>query len=304
MFYTILFYIILYKERMNILAEKKERLMSGVFFMAAFMSIVSLVLIIVFIFTNGIPVMTKYGLNEFLFGTVWRPTASEPRFGLLPMILGSIYVTAGSALIGVPIGLLTAVFMAEYCPPKLYKILKPSVSLMASIPSIVYGFFALQFLVPIIRDRVGGTGYSMLTAMLLLAIMILPTIIELSESALRAVPKSYYQGSMALGATQERSIFQVVMPAASSGILSSVVLGIGRAIGETMAVVLVAGNQPVGPNGLLKGVRTLTTNIVLEMSYASGDHRQALIATGVVLFVFILLINSAFIVIKNREAAK
>lgn len=289
---------------MNILAERKERVMSGVFFMAAFMSIVSLVLIIVFIFTNGIPVMIKHGFNEFLFGTVWRPTASEPRFGLLPMILGSIYVTAGATLIGVPIGLLTAVFMAEYCPPRLYKVLKPSVSLMASIPSIVYGFFALQFLVPIIRDRVGGTGYSMLTAMLLLAIMILPTVIELSESALRAVPNSYYQGSMALGATQERSIFKVVMPAASSGILSSVVLGIGRAIGETMAVVLVAGNQPVGPNGLLKGVRTLTTNIVLEMSYASGEHRQALIATGVVLFVFILLINSAFIVIKNREAAK
>lgn len=289
---------------MAILAEKKERAMSGVFFMAAFMSIVSLVLIIVFIFTNGIPVMIKHGLSEFLFGTVWRPTASEPRFGLLPMILGSIYVTTGAALIGVPIGILTAVFMADYCPPRLYKILKPSVSLMASIPSIVYGFFALQFLVPIIRERVGGNGYSMLTAMLLLAIMILPTIIELSESALRAVPKSYYQGSIALGATHERSIFTVVMPAASSGILSSVVLGIGRAIGETMAVVLVAGNQPVGPNGLLKGVRTLTTNIVLEMSYASGDHRQALIATGVVLFVFILLINSVFIVIKNRKAAK
>lgn len=289
---------------MTILAEKRERAMSGVFFMAAFMSIVSLVLIIVFIFTNGIPVMIKHGLDEFLFGTTWRPTASEPRFGLLPMILGSVYVTTGAALIGVPIGILTAVFMANYCPPRLYKVLKPSVSLMASIPSIVYGFFALQFLVPIIRDRVGGTGYSMLTAMILLAIMILPTVIELSESALRAVPKSYYEGSIALGATQERSIFQVVMPAASSGILSSVVLGIGRAIGETMAVVLVAGNQPVSPNSLLKGVRTLTTNIVLEMSYASGDHRQALIATGVVLFVFILLINSVFIVIKNREAAK
>lgn len=289
---------------MNILAEKKEQAMNGVFFMAAFMSIVSLVLIIVFIFTNGIPVMIKYGLGEFLFGTTWRPTASVPQFGLLPMILGSIYVTAGAALIGVPIGILTAIFMAEYCPPKLYQLLKPSVSLMASIPSIVYGFVALQFLVPIIRDTVGGNGYSMLTAMLLLAIMILPTVIELSESALRAVPKSYYQGSIALGATHERSIFQVVMPAASSGILSSVVLGIGRAIGETMAVVLVAGNQQVVPSGFLRGVRTLTTNIVLEMSYASGDHRQALIATGVILFVFILLINSIFIAIKNREAAK
>lgn len=286
------------------LAEQKERVMSGVFFIAAFMSVVSLVLIIVFMFTNGIPVMIRYGFDEFLFGTVWRPTVSEPRFGLLPMILGSIYVTAGAALIGVPIGVLTAIFMAEFCPQWLYKILKPSVSLMASIPSIVYGFFALQFLVPLIRDNIGGNGYSMLTAMLLLAIMILPTIIELSESSLRAVPRSYYNGSVALGATHERSIFKVLMPAASSGVLSSVVLGIGRAIGETMAVVLVAGNQPIVPSGILKGVRTLTTNIVLEMSYASGDHRQALIATGVVLFVFILIINSVFIVIKNREAAK
>lgn len=286
------------------MAEKKERAMNGVFFAAAFMSIVSLVLIIVFIFTNGIPVMLKYGFKEFLFGRIWQPTATVPKFGLLPMILGSIYVTAGAALIGVPIGILTAIFMAEYAPPALYRILKPSVSLMASIPSIIYGFFALQFLVPFIRNTLGGNGYSMLTAMLLLAIMILPTVIELSESAIRSVPKIYYEGSVALGATKERSIFEVVMPAASSGVLSSIVLGIGRAIGETMAVVLVAGNQPVGPNGLLKGVRTLTTNIVLEMSYASGDHRQALIATGVILFVFILLINSVFILIKNREGAK
>ncbi len=286
------------------LAEQKERLMNKVFLMAAFMSIVSLVLIIVFIFMNGIPVMLKYGVGEFLFGNVWRPTATEPRFGLLPMILGSVYVTAGAAVIGVPIGILTAIYMAEYCPPSLYRVLKPSVSLMASIPSIVYGFFALQFLVPIIRDYVGGNGYSMLTAMLLLAIMILPTIIELSEAALRSVPRSFFSGSLALGATRERTIFQVMMPAASSGILSSVVLGIGRAIGETMAVVLVAGNQPLAPRGLLRGVRTLTTNIVLEMSYASGDHREALIATGVVLFIFILLINSVFIIIKNREAAK
>lgn len=286
------------------LAEQKERVMSGVFFIAAFMSIVSLVLIIVFMFTNGIPVMVRYGFGEFLFGTVWRPTVSEPRFGLLPMILGSIYVTTGAALIGVPVGVLTAIFMAEFCPHWLYKILKPSVSLMASIPSIVYGFFALQFLVPLIRDNFGGNGYSMFTAMLLLAIMILPTIIELSESALRTVPRSYYNGSVALGATHERTIFKVMMPAASSGVLSSVVLGIGRAIGETMAVVLVAGNQPIVPRGILKGVRTLTTNIVLEMSYAAGDHRQALIATGVLLFVFILIINSVFIVIKNREAAK
>lgn len=286
------------------LAERKERVMSGVFFIAASMSIVSLVLIIVFMFSNGIPVMLEYGLDEFLFGTTWRPTATEPRFGLLPMIMGSLYATIGAAALGVPIGILTALFMAEYCPKWLYKILKPAVSLMASIPSIVYGFFALQFLVPLVRDNFGGNGYSMLTAMILLAVMILPTVIELSESALRAVPRTYYNSSVALGATHERTIFRVILPAASSGVLSSIVLGIGRAIGETMAVVLVAGNQPIVPDGFLKGIRTLTTNIVLEMSYASGDHRSALIATGVILFVFILIINTIFLVIKNREAAK
>lgn len=285
------------------LFKQKERVMNGVFFISAFMSIVSLVLIIVFMFTNGIPVMRKYGFSEFLFGTVWRPTASSPSFGLFPMILGSIYVTLGATMIGVPIGILTAIFMAEYCPNNLYKILKPGISLMASIPSIVYGFFALQLVVPIIRDYIGGNGYSMFTAMLLLAIMILPTVIELSESAIRAVPRSYYNGSIGLGATHERTIFSVMLPAASSGVLSSIVLGIGRAIGETMAVVLIAGNQPIVPDSLLSGVRTLTTNIVLEMSYAAGDHRQALIATGVILFVFILIINSIFIVIKNREDA-
>lgn len=286
------------------LAERKERVMSGVFFIAASMSIVSLVLIIVFMFSNGIPVMLEYGLDEFLFGTTWRPTATEPRFGLLPMIMGSLYATIGAAALGVPIGILTALFMAEYCPKWLYKILKPAVSLMASIPSIVYGFFALQFLVPLVRDNFGGNGYSILTAMILLAVMILPTVIELSESALRAVPRTYYNSSVALGATHERTIFRVILPAASSGVLSSIVLGIGRAIGETMAVVLVAGNQPIVPDGFLKGIRTLTTNIVLEMSYASGDHRSALIATGVILFVFILIINTIFLVIKNREAAK
>lgn len=284
------------------LAERKERVGNGVFFIAATMSIVSLVLIIFFMFANGLPVMAKYGFDEFLFGTVWRPTATEARFGLLPMIMGSIYVTLGAAVVGVPIGVLTAIFMADFCPPWLYKVLKPAVSLMASIPSIVYGFFALQFLVPFVRDNIGGNGYSMLTAMLLLAIMILPTIIELSEASLRAIPRSYYNAGVALGATHERTIFTVVLPAATSGVASSVVLGIGRAIGETMAVVLVAGNQPVVPDSLIRGVRTLTTNIVLEMSYASGDHRSGLIASGVVLFVFILLINSVFIIIKNKEA--
>lgn len=281
--------------------KRKDQIMNGVFFISACMSVISLILIILFMFTNGIPIMMKYGLREFIFGTSWRPTASIPTFGLFPMIVGSVLVTAGATIIGIPIGVLTAIFMAEYCPKKLYKLFKTAIRLMASIPSIVYGFFALQLLAPLIRDYFGGNGYSMLTAMILLAIMILPTVIELSEAALRAVPRSYYHGSIGLGATHEQTIFKVMLPAASSGILSSVVLGIGRAIGETMAVVLVAGNQPIVPDSLLSGVRTLTTNIVLEMSYASGEHRQALIATGVVLFVFILIINSFFIFIKNKE---
>lgn len=281
--------------------KRKKTIMNGVFFVSACMSVISLFLIILFMFTNGFPIMMKYGFKEFLLGVNWRPTASVPRFGLLPMIMGSIFVTAGAGIIGIPIGLLTAIFMAEYCPKSVYKYLKAAIRLMASIPSIVFGFFALQLLTPFIRDYIGGNGYSMLAAMLLLAIMILPTVIELSEVALRAVPRSYYHGSIGLGATHEQTIFKVMLPAASSGILSSVVLGIGRAIGETMAVVLVAGNQPIIPNNLLSGVRTLTTNIVLEMGYAAGEHRQALIATGVILLIFILFINSFFIYIKNKE---
>lgn len=280
---------------------RKESVMKGVFFVSAIMSVVALITITVFLFANGLPIMFEYGIIDFIFGTEWRPTDNPAQFGLLPMMLGSIYATAGAALVGVPIGILTAIFMAEFCPDWLYKILKPAVSLMASIPSIVMGFFGLQLIVPFIRESFGGAGFSMAAAILLLAIMILPTVIELSESALRSVPRTYYSSGIAMGATHERTVFTVMLPAAKSGVLSSVVLGIGRAIGETMAVVLVAGNQPIVPGGLFTGVRTLTTNIVLEMSYASGQHREALIATGVVLFVFILIINSVFLIIKNKE---
>lgn len=280
---------------------RKESVMKGVFFVSAIMSVVALITITVFLFANGLPIMFEYGIIDFIFGTEWRPTNNPAQFGLLPMMLGSIYATAGAALVGVPIGILTAIFMAEFCPDWLYKILKPAVSLMASIPSIVMGFFGLQLIVPFIRESFGGAGFSMAAAILLLAIMILPTVIELSESALRSVPRTYYSSGIAMGATHERTVFTVMLPAAKSGVLSSVVLGIGRAIGETMAVVLVAGNQPIVPGGLFRGVRTLTTNIVLEMSYASGQHREALIATGVVLFVFILIINSVFLIIKNKE---
>lgn len=285
------------------LKNTKEAAMKGVFFLSACFSIIALLLIILFIFANGVPFIAEYGFFDFIFGMDWAPTNNVPLYGIFPMIIGSIYVTLGAAIVGVPIGILTAVFMAEFCPPILYKVLKPATNLMAAIPSIVYGFFALRVFTPFIRENIGGNGYSVLTASVLLGIMILPTVIGLSESALRAVPKTYYTGSVALGATHERSVFRVLLPAAKSGIFSSVILGIGRAIGETMAVVLIAGNQAIIPDNLLSGVRTLTTNIVIEMAYATGQHREALIATAVVLFGFILLINSIFLYFKNKEAS-
>lgn len=216
------------------------------------------------------------------------------------MIVASIYVTAGAILLGVPIALFTSVFMARYCPKKIYRPLKSGIELMAGVPSIVYGFFGLILIVPLIRQLFGGTGTSMLAACVLLGMMILPTIIGVTESAIRSVPESYYEGSLALGATKERSIFFVMLPAAKSGILAAVVLGIGRAIGETMAVVMVAGNQPRMPQGILKGVRTMTANIVTEMGYATGLHREALIATAVVLFIFILIINLSLSLLNRR----
>ena len=297
-----------------------EKFMKYVFMFCALISIISILLIFYFIFIGGrvvdtpngrvlefdggLPFLTEKGFLDVIFGTNWRPNASTPSFGILPMIIGSILVTLGAIIVGVPIGVLTAIFMAKFCPPKLYKFFKPAINLMAAIPSIVYGFFALQILVPLMRNIMPGNGMNMVTASILLGIMILPTIIGMSEASIRAVPDSFYQASVGLGATHERSVMRVVVPAASSGILSSIILGIGRAIGETMAVVLVAGNQPRIPDSLSDGVRTLTTNIVLEMGYASGDHRQALIATAAVLFVFIIVINSVFMVVKARGEQK
>lgn len=286
-----------------------EKFMQGVFFIAACASVLAVALICIFLFANGIPAMSEIGIFEFLGGKSWKP--SNDIYGIFPMILGSIYVTAGAVLIGVPIGILTSVFMAKYCPKKIYPILKGATELLAGIPSVVYGFFGLVVLVPLIRDvarmlrSVGllekaGNGSSILTAAILLGIMILPTIIGVTESAIRAVPAPYYEGALALGATHERSIFAVVLPAAKSGLLAGVVLGIGRAIGETMAVIMVAGNQPRVANGLLDGVRTLTANIVIEMGYAEGLHREALIATAVVLFVFILIINLSVSLLNRR----
>lgn len=277
--------------------KMREKVMEYVFLLAAAVAIAAAMLICVFLFVNGVPAMHKIGVAEFLTGTKWKP--GNHKFGIFPMILGSIYVTGGALVIGVPVGVLTSVFMARFCPARLYKALKPVVNLLAGIPSIVYGFFGLIVLVPFIREHFDGNGQSILCAAILLGIMILPTIIGASEPTIRAVEQSYYEGALALGATHERSVFTVVVPAAKSGILAAIILGVGRALGETMAVMMVVGNQPRVPDSILDGVRTLTTNIVMEMGYATDLHREALIATGVVLFVFILIINLCFSAMKR-----
>ena len=281
------------------MAKFKETAMRYVFLLAACVSIACVALICVYLLGNGIPTIGEIGLDNF-FGKVWRP--GQDLYGIFPFIIGSIYVTAGAIVVGVPIGLLTAIYLAYFCPKGVYRVLNPAVRLMAGIPSIIYGFFGLMVIVPLIQDLTGTSGKSWLTASLLLGIMILPTIIGTAEPAIRAVPRSYYEGALALGATHERSTFTAVVPAAKSGVMSGVILGVGRAIGETMAVIMIAGNQTRMPGGLLDGLRTMTSNIVLEMGYSTGLHRRALIATGVVLFVFILIINTCFSLMKRKEA--
>lgn len=278
-----------FSARRSNMKEVREFIMKCVFLLTACASIAAVVLICIFMFANGLPAIGKIGPLNFLLGEKWKPMNNI--FGILPMIIGSIYVTAGAIIIGVPIAFFTSVYLAKFCNERLYKILKPAVELMAGIPSIVYGFFGLVVIVPIMQKVMGGSGKSVLTASVLLGIMILPTVIGVAESSIRAVPDSYYEGALALGATRERSVFFAVLPGAKSGILAGVVLGIGRAIGETMAVIMVAGNQPIIPKSLGMGVRTLTSNIVMEMGYATDLHREALIATAVVLFVLILIIN-------------
>ncbi|HJB19213.1 MAG TPA: phosphate ABC transporter permease subunit PstC [Candidatus Bariatricus faecipullorum] len=287
-----------------------EKFMRGVFAVAACASVLAVALICIFLFANGIPAMKEIGFLDFLTGETWRP--NNDIYGIFPMIMGSIYVTAGAIIVGVPIGILTSVFMARYCPKRIYPVLKSATELLAGIPSVIYGFFGLVVMVPMIRNfgrtlrdmgiiETAGNGSSILTASLLLGMMILPTIIGVTESAIRAVPAQYYEGAVALGATKERGIFRVIIPAAKSGIIAGVVLGIGRAIGETMAVIMIAGNQPRMASSIFEGVRTLTANIVIEMGYASGLHREALIATAVVLFVFILIINFSVALINRRS---
>ncbi len=277
-----------------------ETIMKMVFMLSGAVSVLAVLMICWFLFSEGLPTIGKIGALNFLTGTVWKPL--ENHFGILPMIVGSCYVTAGAIILGVPVGLLCAIYMAKFCPKRIYRLLKPSIELMAGIPSIIYGFFGLMVIVPIVQELTGTSGKGVLTASIMLGIMILPTIISVSEAAIRAVPESYYEGALALGATHEKSVFFTTVPAAKSGIMAGIILGIGRAIGETMAVVMVAGNQAVIPESITSGVRTMTINIVLEMGYAAkGMHRDALIATAVVLFVFILFINICFSLVKRGD---
>ena len=277
---------------------KKEGLFKILFAAAALFSVLAVVVISLFLFASAIPTIQEIGPLKFLFGKTWKPSSNI--YGIFPMIVGSLYVTGISILIGVPLGLFTALYMTYFAPKRLYRVMKPAVELLAGIPSIVYGFFGLMVLVPMFRT-VFGNGKSILTASVLLSFMILPTIITVSESSLRALDGSLLEGALALGDSKERAVFRVMVPAASSGILSSVILGVGRSIGETMAVVMVAGNQPRIPSGLLEGVRTMTANIVLEMGYATDLHREALIATGAVLLVFVLILNLSFSLIRRKK---
>lgn len=276
-----------------------EQTMRFVFLAAACVSIAATITICIFLFANGVPAMLKIGLKNFIFGLKWKP--SIDLYGIFPMIVGSITVTLGALILGVPLGLFTAVFLARYCPKQLYNFFESGVKLLAGIPSVVYGFFGLTVIVPAIRNIFGGNGTSILAASIVLAIMILPTIISVSESSIRAVPSLYFEGSLALGACKERSIFLVELKAAKSGIMAGIILVVGRVVGETMAVIMVAGNQAILPRSLVKGIRTLTANIVLEMGYAADLHRDALIATSVILFIFILIINLCFSLLKEKK---
>ncbi|MGM9949845.1 MAG: phosphate ABC transporter permease subunit PstC [Lysinibacillus sp.] len=269
-----------------------ESLSSKVFLGCALLAVFSLLLIIGFVFYKGSNpfIMDGYSFIDFIFGSEWVP--SEDKFGIFPMIVASLFATAGALVLGVPIGLFTAIFLAEIAPKSVARILSPAIQLLAGIPSVLYGVFGLAIIVPFLQNNLGlARGQSLLAVIIVLAIMMLPTIVTVAETAIRAVPKTYREGSLALGASHIGTIFKVVVPAAKSGIMAAIVLGLGRAIGETMAVILVAGNSLIIPTSLTDSVRPLTTNIALEMGYAFGTHQEMLFATGIVLFSFILLLN-------------
>jgi phosphate transport system permease protein len=271
--------------------ERNESLIRLGLLMIAFSAVSVLAVITLFIFREGTPIMVRYGLGKFLFGLDWYPT--DKSFGLLPMIVGSLAVTGGALVIGIPFGLACAVFLTEFSSKTVRKIVKPTIELLAGIPSVVYGFMGVIILVPFIRRTLGGPGLSVLAASIVLGIMVLPTIISISIDSLEAVPRTYREGSIALGATRWQTTWMVMLPAAKSGIIASIILGMGRAVGETMAVIMVAGNAAALPRSIADPVRTLTSNIALELGYAAGEHREALFATGVILFVIIMILNTA-----------
>lgn len=266
-----------------------EKMIEYLFFLSALFAVICIVMITGFIFYKGTPAIKEIGLLNFVFGKIWRP--SGEMYGIYSMIIGSILSTIGAIILGVPIGLLTAIYIAELAKDRVVNILQPAIELLAGIPSVVYGFFGLVVIVPWVSDVFGGAGNSLLATSMILGIMILPTIINISVSSIRAVPKEYKEGSLAMGATTIQTIFKVIVPAAKSGILAAVILGVGRAIGETMAVILVSGNSPLVPQKITDPIRTLTANIALEMKYAYGLQEEALFATGVILFIFIMLLN-------------
>jgi len=278
-----------------------EKISSKVFLFCALLSVFSLLLIIGFVFYKGShPFISEgYSFIDFIFGVDWVP--SEDKFGIFPMIVASIYATIGALIIGVPIGLFTSIFLSEIAPKRMKKIISPAVQLLAGIPSVLYGVFGLAVIVPFLQNNFGMVkGQSLLAVILVLAIMMLPTIVTVAETAISAVPKTYREASLALGASEIRTIFKVVVPAAKSGIMAAIVLGLGRAIGETMAVILVAGNSLIIPTSLADSLRPLTTNIALEMGYAAGIHQEMLFATGIILFSFILILNFVLAKISSR----
>ena len=269
----------------------REKLLSLAFFLIALSTLSALAVITLFIFIEGVPVIGKVGFFNFIFGMKWAPSLGY--FGIFPMIVGTVLVTLGAAVIGVPVALACSIFLTEFAPKQVRTFVRPAIQLLAGIPSVVYGFWGLTFIVPLIRTYLGGPGLSILAGSIILAIMILPTIISISEVSLLSLPSLYKQGSLALGATHWQTIHSVLIPAVKSGIMAAIILGIGRAIGETMAVIMVLGNAVAMPGSILDPARTLTTNIGIEMGYASGDHQQALFATGIVLLVIIMILNSA-----------
>ena len=279
--------------------EVKEKIIEKIFLLIAFSSVFILALITFFIFEEGLPLILKIGPKAFLFGEKWIP--SKALFGIFPMIMSSFWVTLGALVIGIPLGLACTIFLSELIPPSVGLLLRPAIQLLAAIPSVIYGFWGLIVLVPLIQNYLGGPGLSILAGSLVLSLMILPTIITISEDSLKALPPSYKAGALALGATHWQTIWRVLIPAAKSGIVASIILGMGRAIGETMAMIMILGNAVKMPNSFLDSARTLTTNIGIEMGYASGDHRQALFATGIVLFFIIMALNTVAIFLSRRR---